>query len=114
MNKKKINLEDLAKYEDITKDYNNLKFKSNTQKKMKIRYNNPDDIDKVLEIESTDEDTIFVRVKELNIESKSGEFIRLTFNIPSTKCNYSPCVIVKNKTSKQIEEILRFNITVAE
>ena len=99
------------KYEDITKDFELLKFRQEASKKMKIRYNNPDDEDKTFIIESTD-DIIFVRNKELNIEQKSSEYIRITFNMPKTLGTYTASVIVKNKKTGEIEEILRFHMQV--
>ena len=114
MIKKKVNNEELLKYEDITKDFGVLNFKPNEQQKKKIRYNNPDDEDKVFEIESTDDDTINVRNKELSIESKNGEFIRLLFNAPKTLGTHTVSVIVKNKKNKEVEEVLRFQIQVNE
>ena len=112
MIKKKINNEDLLKYEEITKDYDPLRFAPKAQIKKKIRYMNPDDVDKVFEIESTDDDIVNVRNKELNIESKASEFIRLLFNAPETLGSYKVCVIVKNKANKEVEEVLRFHIQV--
>ena len=108
----KIRNEDLLKYQDITKHFDDLIFKRNTSKKIKIIYNNPDDFDKNFEIISTDNDTVFVRSKELRIESKRGNFIRLTLNIPSTICKYPVSIIVKNKDKNEVEEVLRFNIQV--
>ena len=112
MIKKKIRNEDLSKYEEITKDFGVLKLKPNEQKKMKIRYNNPDDFDKTFEIESTDDETVNVRNKEINIESKTGEFIRLLFNAPQTFGTYTVCIVVKNKNNQEVEEVLRFQIEV--
>ena len=53
-----------------------------------------------------------MRSKELRIESKRGNFIRLTLNIPSTICKYTVSIIVKNKDKNEVEEVLRFNIQV--
>ena len=112
MIKKKINNEDLLKYEEITKDYDPLRFVPKAQIKKKIRYMNPDDVDKVFEIESTDDDIVNVRNKELNIESKASEFIRLIFNMPRTIGVYTPKVVVTNKANGEIEEILMFQCQV--
>ena len=106
-NRKKPNNEN----EEITKDFPLLKFKPEMTKKMKVRYNNPDDFNKNFIIESTD-DIINIRNKEISIESKSSEFIRLTFVMPKTFGNYTASVIVKNKDINQIEEILRFHMQV--
>ena len=111
MKKNKKFDEILENNEDIIKDYQ-LKLLINMKKKMKIKYNNPDDVDKVLAITSTDDDILEVRTKELKVEYKDMNFIRLTFNSPSTKCIYKPCVIIKNKANDQIEEILRFRIEI--
>ena len=108
---KKLNPNDLLKYENITKDYNNINIKKETSKKMKLRYNNPDDENKNLVIESLD-DIIFVRNRELFIPQKASEFIRLTFNIPKTLGIYTSNVIIWNKNNGEIEEILRFHIQV--
>ena len=109
---KKITKEELLlKNEKITKDYNTIKFKPETSKKMKFRYNNPDDEDKTILVESLD-DIIEIRSKEVKIEQKNGKFIKLTFNIPKTPGNYKPVVIVTNQRNGEIEEILRFNIYV--
>ena len=110
--KVKLNSEELLKYEDITKDFELLKFKQEASKKMKIRYNNPDDENKSLIVESSD-DIIYVRNRELNIESKTSEYIRLTFNMPKTLGNYTACIFVKNKDNGEIEEILRFHMQVS-
>ena len=110
--KLKLSPEDALKYEDITKDFDLLRFQQEASKKMKIRYNNPDDDQKTMIIESSD-DIIQVRTKEINIEPKTSEFIRLTFNMPKTMGNYTACVIVKNKDNDEIEEILRFHMQVS-
>ena len=109
---KKIKKEDLLKYEDRTKDFEILNFKPKETKKKKIRYNNPDDSDKIFEIESTDNEIVNVRNKELKIESKAGEFIRLIFNAPETLGTYTVSIIVTNKAIKEVEEVLRFHIQV--
>ena len=111
MIKKKISQEELDKNVEITKDYE-LRLKLNTKKKMKIKYNNPDDIDKVFEIQSTDDEILHVRTPELKIPYKEMNFIRLTFESPNTKCIYKPSIIIRNKANKNIEEILRFKIEV--
>ncbi len=111
MDSQKFNENDLLKYKEITKEFDLLKFEKNISKKMKIRYNNPDDNDKNLIVESLD-DVIFVRNKEMFIEQKSSEFIRLTFNIPNTLGTYTAHVIVKDKYNGEIEEILKFKIRV--
>ena len=111
MSQKNILDQNVLKYEDITKDFELLKFKQEASKKMKIRYNNPDDVDKSFIVESTDS-LIFVRNKEMNIEQKSSEYIRLTFNMPKTLGTYTASVIVRNKNTREIEEILRFHMEV--
>ena len=107
----KLNKKELLKYENITKDFDELTFERDSSKKLKIRYNNPDDEDKYFIIESLD-DIIFVRNKEMKIEEKSSEYIRLTFNIPKTLGIYTSNVIVKNKITGEIEEILRCHMQV--
>ena len=109
---KKIKNEDLLKYEDCTRDYEILKFAPQAQKKIKLRYNNPDEIDKDFEIESTANDIINVRSKELHVDSKAGEFIRLTVCAPNTLGKYIVSIVVKNKANKKVEEVLRFQIQV--
>jgi hypothetical protein len=69
-------------------------------------------IDKVFEIQSTDDDVLQVRTPELKVPYKEMNFIRLTFESPNTKCIYRPSVIIRNKANKKIEEILRFKIEV--
>ena len=110
--KVKLNPDESLKYEDITKDFDLLRFKQEQSKKMKIRYNNPDDEQKTMIIESSD-DIIQVRTTELNIEAKTSEFIRLCFNMPKTLGNYTSCVYVRNKDNGEIEEILRFHMQVS-
>ena len=102
---------ELLKYENITKDFDMLTFQRNISKKMKIRYNNPEDIDKNLVVESSD-DIIYVRNRDMFIEQKTSEYIRLIFNIPNTIGIYTSTVTVKDKNSGEIEEILRFHIKV--
>ena len=109
---KKLKNEDLLKYEENTRDYGILKFAPQIQKKIKIRYNNPDEIDKDFEISSTSNDIIYVRKKELHIESKAGEFIRLTINAPKTIGKYIVSIVIKNKANNTVEEVLRFHIQV--
>ena len=109
LTEKKLTNEELLKYENITKDYPPLKLKPETSKKMKFRYNNPDDEDKHIIVESNDE-IIEVRSKEVIIEQKNGKFIKLTFHAPKTLANYKPIVVIRNKRNGEIEEILRFNI----
>ena len=108
---KKYNEEILSKYEDITKDFDLIKIQQGMSVKKKVRYNNPDDEDKNFIVDSTD-DIIVVRTKELRIESKSSEYIRLVFNMPKTLGTYSASVVVTNKDNNKIEEILRFHILV--
>ena len=104
--------EDLIKYKDITKVYPILKFEQQATKKMKLRYNNPYDEDKIIIVESTDEDILYVRTKEIKIEQKASEFIRLIFNMPRTIGVYTPKVVVTNKANGEIEEILMFQCQV--
>ena len=106
----KLSPKELLTYENITKDFD-LKLDKETTRKKKIRYNNPDDEDKNFVVESLD-DIITIRSKEMYIEQKSSEYIKLTFNIPNTLGRYTSSVIVKNKDKGEIEEILRFNILV--
>ena len=105
-----IGPEELLQYEDITKDFD-LKYRRNISKKMKIRYNNPDDEDKTFIIDSTDP-IITIRTKQLTVKSKTGEYIRFVFNIPSTVGVYTPNILVKNVENNEVEEVLRFNIEV--
>ena len=107
----KLSPKELLTYQDITKDFDLIKFEKGTIIKKKIRYNNPDDEDKNFVVESLD-DIITIRSKEMYIEQKSSEYIKLTFNIPNTLGRYTSSVIVKNKDKGEIEEILRFNIQV--
>ena len=109
---KKTKKEDLSKYDKITRDYDPLKIAPNTEKKIKLRYNNPDEMDKDFEIESTANDIIFVRSKELHVDSKAGEFIRLTIVAPKTLGKYTVSIIVKNKANQKVEEVLKFFILV--
>ena len=103
--------DDLLKYENITKDFDMLTFTRGESKKMKIRYNNPEDIDKNLVVESSD-NIITVRNRDMFIEQKTSDYIRLIFNIPNTLGIYTSNVTVKDKNSGEIEEILRFHIKV--
>ena len=114
MIKKKANKTELLKYEEITKEYAQIIMEKETSKKMKIIYNNPDDYNKTLEIESTDDDMVEVRTKVIHLKSKFSDYIRLTFNMPKTVANYNVSVIVKNKTNNEIEEILKFPIQVVD
>ena len=107
----KLSPKELLTYENITKDFDLIKFEKETTKKMKIRYNNPDDEEKKIIVESLD-DIISVRSRDLNIEQKSSQYIKLTFNIPKTLGIYTSNVIVKNLNKGEIEEILRFHIQV--
>lgn len=102
---------DLSQYENITKDYGPLTFDSGEEIKYKIRYNNPDDMDKRLSIVSTD-NVILVRKPELQIESKDNDYIRFTIRAPLLKCSISPSLVIINKVTDKIEEILRFQIEV--
>ena len=111
---KSIKPEELKKYKDITKDFDDLKLKRNTSKKMKIRYNNPDDEDKKFIIESTDA-ILFIRTKELNVQSKTSGYIRFIINTPGTIGTYTPYIIVKKigiDGVGEVEEVLKFSIEV--
>ena len=85
MIKKKISQEELDENEEITKNYE-LRLKLNTKKKMKIKYNNPDDIDKVFEIQSTDDDVLqngknvvpSQEWKDCGWEAKQSKMLRVT------------------------------------
>ena len=103
--------DDLLKYENITKDFDMLTLSRGEPKKMKIRYNNPEDIDKHLVVESSD-DIISVKDRDMILEQKTSEYIRLTFHTPNTLGIYTSSVTVKDKNSGEIEEILRFHIKV--
>ena len=109
--KKKMTKDQLLELEDITKEFDKLIMRKQTKKKMKIRYNNPEDEDKYILVESLD-DIIEVKKEEIHIEEKTGEYIKLMFNIPKTEGTYKAHVLVKNKKDGKIEEVLKFNIQV--
>lgn len=103
----------LSSCANITKHYDLIRFHKNQEKRQKIIYNNPDDFDKNLLVESND-NMIYIRTKEVKIPSKTGQYIRFIIYAPKTKGFYSPNIIVKNARTREVEEVLQFNIEVVD
>lgn len=110
ISQRKLNFED---YTEITQEYPIYKFNKNVVEKMKIRYINPDDYNKQLEVISSDP-IIQIRTPNVNINYKSNCYIRMTFNIPDTPAFYTCYIAIRDLKTNEIEEVLKIPIEVLD
>lgn len=97
-------------YESITKEYR-TQLKSNTFYKKKIRYNNPEDNDKLVRVFTTDP-VVKIKKEEILIGFKTSENIRFSIMTPETLGIYKLHIFVENRALGKIEEVLRFIVEV--
>ena len=97
----------------LVKEYE-VEIESNQKIHKKVKYNNPNDYDKIIQITST-EPIIYVKTDKLVLDYKSSKYIRLIINSPQTLGTYTCFIVIENTTLKEenkIEEILKFKIKV--
>ena len=101
-------------YKNITHEYQ-ISVKSNQILKKKIKYNNPDDYDKIINI-YTNEPYITIKENSFSLEYKSSKYIRLKFQMPKSLGTYIAYIYIENKlpSKSEIEEVLKFIIDVNE
>lgn len=102
---------DQGNYAYITKEYPLMKIRRVTKVKKKIRYNNPDDFDKVLSIASSDP-ILSLKKNQIKIAYKNSKYIKFSLYMPNTLAMYKPKIYVKNLRNDEMEEILQLNIEV--
>ncbi len=104
----------IEEYKDLTKEYS-IKIEAGSKLNKKIKYNNPDDEDKIVNIIST-EPILYISTEKLVIEYKSSKYIKLTFISPQTIGKYTAYVVIEiektNTKPASVEEVLKFNIEV--
>lgn len=101
------------KYRYITKEYN-IKVENKCVIKKKIKYNNPDDYNKILKV-YTVEPIIFIKTNNIILDYKTSKYIKFNILAPLTLGTYLAYIIVENTSSKEedkIEEVLKFIIEV--
>ena len=108
----KSNPKDDRNYEHITKSYPPVQIKKGVKKKWKIKYINPDDDNKELDIKTSDETLILLKRKVLKIKEKEFDYIRFVFKAPITEAIYRPSISIINRYTNEIEEILQFEFEV--
>lgn len=95
----------------LTKEYKDIKLKPNSSYKKKIKYNNPDDVAKVIQVSSNDE-IIKIKTEELSLDFKSSKYIMFSIITPKTEGFYTAYIKIKNLNKDEIEEILKFYINI--
>ena len=103
---------DNKNYEHITKTYPLLQMKKGVSKKWKIKYINPDDEYKELDIKTQDETLIHLKKEVLKIKEKEFDYIRFILSAPMTEAIYTPTIFIINRHTKEIEEILKCELEV--
>ena len=106
-------LNGIENYASITQDYPVLKFKKNQSKKQKVKYINPEDYDKVLNIISSDP-IITIKEPQIKIPYKTSKYIKFRIDMPMTEGLYRPLIIICNVRTGEIEEIMRLSLEVVE
>jgi hypothetical protein len=103
---------DYKNYDHITKYYERTQVEKEMNKKWKIKYLNPDDENKELDLKTSDDTLIQLKKKVLKIKEKEFDYIRFIFKAPKTEAIYKPNITIINKYTNEIEEILSFEFEV--
>lgn len=102
---------DQGNYAYLTKEYPLMKLRRTVKVKKKIRYNNPDDFDKVLSLTSSD-NILSLKKQQIKIAYKSSKYIKFSLKMPETLARYRPKIYIKNLRNDEMDEVLQFNIEV--
>jgi hypothetical protein len=106
-----ISAKKLNEYASITKEYPKIILKGSTTYKKKIKYNNPDDVDKIIKL-TTSDPIVKIKTEQFAIEYKSSKFLRFSFEMPATEGKYRPSIIITDMKTGEVEEVLKFFIEV--
>src|SRR5688572_15174307 len=89
-------------YDSISKEYKDLYLLPNAIIKKKIKYMNPDDYNKQLTFIPSDS-IIKLAKQEMKLDLKSSDYIRFSFETPSTQGVYKPFIKIFNATTGDVE-----------